>query len=154
MFGYINEHTIMGNVGAKPEQEITKTGKKVVKFSVATNRFWIDKNQEKQIHTEWHLINAYGHNAKIAATLKKGDKVLLKGRSQTYSYEDKEGITRKYTVIILDERSVSIDTFSKNKKEIKSDELSEDENEILTEEFSSDTNIKKSDSSNATNLES
>jgi len=99
----LNKMQIIGNVGVKPEVKYSSTGTAIVNLSVATTDTWVDKNSgERRQDTEWHRVNLYGKIAEIAAQYcEKGSKVYIEGKLKTRSYDDKEGIKRYTTEIIV-----------------------------------------------------
>lgn len=98
---YLNEATILGNLGNDPELRHTQSGTAVCNFSVATNRRWVNNSGEMNDDVEWHRIVCWQRTAEIAAQyLRKGSQVLVKGRLQTRKWEDREGITRYQTEIV------------------------------------------------------
>jgi len=91
----MNRHTIIGRLGADPK-ELSGDG---AKFSVATEHRW-KKNNEPQEETDWHDVLCFGSMAQFAIKhVRKGDTVLVEGRSKRRSYEH-EGAT-KYAVEIV-----------------------------------------------------
>ncbi len=101
----VNKAIIVGNLGRDPEIRYTQDGRAIANFTVATNREWMDKNtNEKQTHTEWHRIVAFGRMAEIIGQyLSKGSQVYIEGRLQTREWEDKEGNRRWTTEIVANE---------------------------------------------------
>ena len=79
-------------------------GNKVTSFSLATNRVYKDVNGARQEQTEHHNIVVFGSLAESSAQyLKKGQGVLIEGRIQTRSWDDKVSGEKKYrTEIIAD----------------------------------------------------
>mgnify|MGYP002360374947 FL=1 len=79
-------------------------GNKVTSFSLATNRVYKDVNGARQEQTEYHNIVVFGRQAETSAQyLKKGQGVLIEGRIQTRSWDDKVSGEKKYrTEIIAD----------------------------------------------------
>ena len=72
-------------------------------FNVATDRTWTDKAGARQKEAEFHSIVSWGRQAEIANQfLKKGGLVLVEGRLQTRSWQDKQGQPRKTTEIICE----------------------------------------------------
>ena len=60
----------------------------MLKFSVATNKFWTDANNERKENTQWHQVVAYGDGfSKLAARLASGSHVLVQGEVVTREYE-------------------------------------------------------------------
>lgn len=95
-----NSVQLMGHLGQDPEVVNLESGKKLVKFSLATNEFYYDSSGEKVTNTYWHNIVAWGKTANFIETyLKKGQEVLLRGKLAPRSYEDKDGEKRYITEI-------------------------------------------------------
>lgn len=101
---YLNKATIIGNITRDPELKALPTGMKVCSFSVATNRVWKDNNGAKQEAVEFHNIVVFGKQAEATAQyMKKGSQVLVEGRIQTRSWEDKTSGDKKYRTEIVAE---------------------------------------------------
>lgn len=97
----LNKVFILGRLTADPQLRTTSTGTQVATFSVATNRMWTDKAGQKQTSVEYHNVILWGRQAEIASKfLVKGALVLVEGRLQTRTWEDKQGGKRKTTEII------------------------------------------------------
>ena len=100
---YINKVFIFGNLTRDPELRSLPSGMNVVNFSVATNRVFRDRDGKKQEQTEFHNVVVWGRQAEIVGQfLTKGSTILVEGRLQTRSWQDKQGQTRKTTEIISD----------------------------------------------------
>jgi len=96
-----NSVQLIGNLGVDPETITYGEKKSLVKFSLATNEFYRDKDGERQQETQWHNIITYGKTAEIAEKyLKKGNEVAIGGKITYRSWEDKEGKTNYITEII------------------------------------------------------
>lgn len=55
MPGYLNEVTLIGNLGADPEIRRTQDGRPIASVRLATTESWRDRNTgEKREKTEWH----------------------------------------------------------------------------------------------------
>jgi single-strand DNA-binding protein len=97
----LNKAFILGNLTRDPELRQTTTGQSVGSFSVATNSFYTDKSGQKQKRTEFHNVVVWGRQAEIVNQfLKKGSSILVEGRLQTRSWQDKQGQTHRTTEII------------------------------------------------------
>ena len=97
----VNKVMLIGNLGGDPELKYTQSGTAVCSFSIATKETWGtgDKKEEK---TEWHKIVAWSKLAKICGEyLKKGSPVYIEGRLQTRSWDDKDGIKRYTTEVVV-----------------------------------------------------
>jgi single-strand DNA-binding protein len=100
---YLNKALIIGNLTRDPEIKALPSGMQVCSFSVATNRVWKDKNGAKQESSDFHNIVVFGRQAETAGQyLKKGQSVLIEGRIQTRSWDDKDGQKKYRTEIIAD----------------------------------------------------
>jgi single-strand DNA-binding protein len=72
-------------------------------MGVATNRIWVDHDGTKHEEAQFHTVVIWGKLAETsAAFLTKGTTVLVEGRIETRSWEDKDGNTRKVTEIIAE----------------------------------------------------
>lgn len=69
------------------------------KFSIAVNRDY--KNKDGSISTDFIPIEAWGKQAELCAKYSKGKRVGVEGRLIIEKYEDKEGIKKIITKIIL-----------------------------------------------------
>ncbi len=99
----LNKVFVLGRLTADPQVRQTPSGASVSSFGVATNRVWTDKAGAKQEETEFHNIVVWGRQAEIVGQfLIKGSTILVEGRLQTRSWQDKQGQNRKTTEIIAD----------------------------------------------------
>jgi len=99
-----NKVQLIGNVGNEPEITNLESGKKVAKFSIATNESYKDSKGEKVTNTQWHNIVAWGKIAEIVEKyVGKGKEVALEGKLMARSYETKEGEKRYVTEVVVDE---------------------------------------------------
>ncbi|MGC9603465.1 MAG: single-stranded DNA-binding protein [Minisyncoccia bacterium] len=97
----LNKAFILGNLTRDPELRQTTTGQSVCSFGVATNSFYTDKSGQKQKKAEFHNVVVWGRQAEIVNQfLKKGSSILVEGRLQTRSWQDKQGQTHRTTEII------------------------------------------------------
>ncbi len=104
MAGSVNKVILIGNLGRDPEVRSTQDGAKIVQLSVATSESWKDKGTgERRERTEWHRVVIFNeHLTNIAEQyLRKGSKVYLEGQLQTRKWQDKEGLDRYTTEIVL-----------------------------------------------------
>jgi single-strand DNA-binding protein len=99
-----NRVTLIGNLGQDPETKTTETGKKVTRFTMATNDGYKNADGQKINETTWHNIVAWNGLSDIAEKyLKKGKEVAVEGRIVYRSYEDKKGLTKNITEIVLND---------------------------------------------------
>ena len=81
------------------------SGIQVASFGVATNRVWKDKNGAKQEAADFHNIVVFGRQAETSAQyLKKGQQVMVEGRMQTRSWDDKTSGEKKYRTEVVADR--------------------------------------------------
>jgi single-strand DNA-binding protein len=123
---YLNKAIIIGNLTRDPELKALPSGVNVASFSLATNRTYKDKDGNKQESVDYHNIVVFGKQAEnVGKYMSKGSSILIEGRMQTRSWEDKDGVKRYRTEIIAestqfgprrdnDNRSTSKNTTKKN----------------------------------------
>ena len=101
---YLNKAIVIGNLTRDPELRSLPSGIKVCSFSLATNRVWKDKNGARQESTDYHNVVVFGRQAEtVAQYMKKGSSILVEGRMQTRSWDDKTSGEKKYrTEIVAD----------------------------------------------------
>jgi single-strand DNA-binding protein len=104
MAGSVNKVILVGNLGRDPEVRRMNSGEPVVNLNLATSENWKDKaTGERREKTEWHKVVIFNENlAKVAEQyLKKGSKVYIEGQLQTRKYQDKDGVEKYTTEIVL-----------------------------------------------------
>ena len=103
---YLNKAIIIGNLTRDPELRSLPSGIKVCSFSLATNRVWKDKNGAKQESADYHNVVVFGRQAEtVAQYMKKGNSMLVEGRMQTRSWDDKTSGEKKYRTEIVADRT-------------------------------------------------
>ncbi len=96
-----NKVVLVGRVASDIEMRSTASGQSVCSFRLATNRVWKDKNGEKKEDSQFHNIVLWGKQAETASQfMAKGSLVLIEGRIQNRSWEDKTGTKRYITEIV------------------------------------------------------
>lgn len=104
MYALKNKVQLIGNLGNNPEVKTLDGGKKIAKFSVATNETYRNSKGEKVVETQWHNLIAWGKVAEIAEKyLHKGSEVALEGKLINRSYNDKDGNKKFVTEIQVNE---------------------------------------------------
>lgn len=99
-----NSITIAGNIGQQPELRITASGMAVVDFTVATTH---GKDEKKK--TSWFNVVCFGKTAEnVAASVNKGDSVIVMGRMEQDEYTKKDGTKGKSTRLVADEVGASM----------------------------------------------
>lgn len=103
---YLNKAIVIGNLTRDPELKSLPSGIKVCSFSVATNRVWKDKNGARQESADYHNVVVFGRQAEtVAQYMKKGSSILVEGRMQTRSWDDKTSGEKKYRTEIIADRT-------------------------------------------------
>ena len=104
MSGSLNKVMLIGRLGQDPEVRSTQDGRSLCTFSIATSESWNDKNTgEKREKTEWHRIVVFNEGLVniIQQYVKKGSNVFIEGQLQTRKWEDKDGIEKYNTEVVL-----------------------------------------------------
>ena len=103
-----NTVTLTGNLTKDPELRYTTGGRGVASFGLAVNRRY-QVNGEWQEQVSFFNVVAWadlGENA--AASLHKGNRVVVTGRLEQRSYETREGEKRNITEVIADDLGPSL----------------------------------------------
>ena len=104
MYALKNKVQLIGNLGNDPEIKNIENGKKLARFSIATNERYINAKGEKITETTWHNLVAWDKVADIAEKfLKKGSEVVVEGKLINRSYNDKEGNKKYITEVQVNE---------------------------------------------------
>ena len=99
-----NSVRLIGRLGQDPILKKIENGKKVLRFSLATDDSYKNSNGQKVTETAWHNIVVWNGPAEVLEKyLKKGSRIALDGKIAYRSYEDKKGETRYITEIILND---------------------------------------------------
>jgi single-strand DNA-binding protein len=99
-----NRVLLIGNLGQDPEIKTLESGKKVANFTIATHDTFKNNDGQKVEETTWHNIVAWNGLADLASRyLKKGREIAVDGRIVYRSYEDKKGVMKYTTEIVLNE---------------------------------------------------
>ncbi len=99
-----NKVQLIGHVGNDPEVVSLESGKKLAKFSIATNDSYKNAKGEKVEDTQWHNLVVWNKTAEIVEQyVKKGNELAIEGKLTSRSYDDKEGNKRYVTEIIVSE---------------------------------------------------
>jgi len=95
---YMNSVTIIGFVGADPEQRQAKgNGSKFTVLSVATQRSWKNSDDEWVSKTEWHRVSIFRPRLAeyVLESIKKGAHLLVEGSLVSSTYERPNGKGKK-----------------------------------------------------------
>ncbi len=104
MYALKNKVQLIGNLGNAPEVKTLDGGKKMPRFSIATNETYRNAKGEKITETQWHNMIAWGKVAEIAEKyLTKGKEVVVEGKLVNRNYTDKEGNKKYITEVQVNE---------------------------------------------------
>jgi single-strand DNA-binding protein len=104
MYALKNKVQLIGNLGKAPEVINTESGKKIARFSLATNESYRNAQGEKVTDTQWHNVVAWGKTAALAEKyLQKGTEVAVEGKLVSRSYMAKDGNKKYITEIQVSE---------------------------------------------------
>ncbi|NQY09917.1 MAG: single-stranded DNA-binding protein [Flavobacteriales bacterium] len=99
-----NRVLLIGNLGADPIIKSLGNNKMLAKLSLATSYSYKDSNGKKTTNTQWHNLIAWDHHARlIEQFVKKGNEIAIEGKLTHRKYEDKEGVSRVITEIVINE---------------------------------------------------
>lgn len=102
----LNQATLIGRVTRDPEVKKLPSGTSVVKFALATNHVYKNKEGEKVETATFHNCCAFGRLAEtIAQYVEKGQELLVQGRIENRTWDKNDG-TKGYATEIM------IETFS------------------------------------------
>jgi single-strand DNA-binding protein len=99
-----NKVTLIGRLGAKPEIMKFETGRKLARFTLATNERYPDGKGGWKDDTQWHNVNAWGKTAEnIEKILEKGSEVIVEGKLVHQTFNTKSGEKRYATVVEIND---------------------------------------------------
>jgi len=95
---------IIGNLTRDPEMRTTPSGAQVCGFSVAVNRSYKDSSGQQQETVSFIDCSAWGKAGEIIAQYaKKGNGIMVCGRLDQRSWEDKEGQKRSRVEVVVED---------------------------------------------------
>lgn len=101
----MNRAYLLGNLTKDPEIKYTPGGNAVCRFGLATNRSIKKRDSEEwESIATFHNIVCWGKTAEwFAKTYSRGHKVLVQGRIDNRSYDDKDGNKRFISEVVAEE---------------------------------------------------
>jgi single-strand DNA-binding protein len=98
----INKAFLLGHVGKDPEIRPTNGGSIVASFTLATADRQKDGQGNWHDKTEWHNLVAFNRIAEIVRDyVNKGSQLLVEGKIQTRTWDDRETGQKKYRTEIF-----------------------------------------------------
>jgi single-strand DNA-binding protein len=92
----VNKVILLGNLGADPEVKYLEGDKVVANIRLATTESYKDKSGNRIDNTEWHDLEVWDGQAKIAEQyLKKGMQLYVEGKIKSDTWQDEQGNNRK-----------------------------------------------------------
>lgn len=99
-----NSVQLIGHLGKDPEMKTLEDGKVLTRITLATNDTYKNSKGEKVTSTQWHNLIAWGKTAEFMEKfLTKGKEIAVQGKLMHRSYEDKEGVMRYFTEVLVNE---------------------------------------------------
>ena len=101
----LNKVMLIGRATNVPQQHIIEwVGTEVSNFSVATNRYYKDKDWNKLEEVEFHNISAFGNLATLLNKhVTKWKKIYVEWRMRTKTYTDTNGVEKKNVQIVAEQ---------------------------------------------------
>ena len=97
----MNVCILMGRMTADPELKKTPSGVSVTSFSIAVQRSYVAKGEERQ--SDFIDVVAWRNTADfICKYFRKGQMIAVQGSIQTRSSQDKQGNKRKAVEVLID----------------------------------------------------
>lgn len=99
-----NKVILMGNLTRDVETRTTPSGQAVANFSLAVSRSWKGQDGQQQEQTSFINCVAWGKPGEIIAQyVSKGSPLLVSGRLDQRSYEDKDGNKRQAVEVVVED---------------------------------------------------
>ncbi len=103
-----NTVTLVGNLTKDPELRYTTGGRGVASFGLAVNRRYMVNNEWQEQVSFFNVVAWADLGENAAASLHKGNRVVVTGRLEQRSYETREGEKRNVTEVIADDLGPSL----------------------------------------------
>ncbi|AWW30893.1 single-stranded DNA-binding protein [Echinicola strongylocentroti] len=92
----VNKVILVGNLGKDPEVRHLESGSVVANVALATTEAYKDRNGNRVENTEWHDLEMWDGQAKVAEQyLKKGSQIFVEGKIKSDTWQDEQGNNRK-----------------------------------------------------------
>ena len=92
----VNKVILLGNLGADPEVKYLEGDNVVANIRLATTESYKDKSGNRIDQTEWHDLELWGGQAKVAEQyLRKGMQIYVEGKIKTDTWQDDQGQNRR-----------------------------------------------------------
>ena len=99
-----NKVQLIGRLGQDPEIINLESGKKIAKFSLATNDKYKDTSGQIIEDVQWHNLIAWNKTADIIEKyVTKGKEIAIEGKLTNRSWDDSDGKKHYVTEVVVDE---------------------------------------------------
>jgi single-strand DNA-binding protein len=103
-----NNVTLIGNLTMEPELRFTPSGVAMARIGIAVNRRF-QRDGEWQEQTSFFYGTVWREQAEhVAESLQKGTRVIISGRMEQRTWEDREGQSRESVEVVIDEIGPSL----------------------------------------------
>ena len=117
----LNQTVLVGRLGKDPEIRYLASGQAMCKFSLATSEKYKRDGEEKE-STAWHNIVVWGSLGEAAdESFTKGNEVIVIGKTNTRSWEDKDGNKRTTTEVTATHIGPSLQRKSESEQKPRTD---------------------------------
>lgn len=101
-----NKVILLGNLTRDPQVKYTPSGSAVAEIGLAVNRYWFDKQANtRREETTFVDVTLWGREAEVAGEyLAKGRPVLIEGRLQLDTWDDKQTGQKRSKLRVVGER--------------------------------------------------
>ena len=98
-----NSVELVGNLARDPELRFTPSGQALASFGLAVNRRWQNRQtQEWEEAVSFVDVTVWGQQAEnVAQSLAKGSRVMVSGRFEQQSWEDKAGGGKRSKIVVI-----------------------------------------------------
>lgn len=105
-----NKVILLGNLTRDVDVRYTASGTAVGELGLAVNRTWFDKNaNEKKEEVTFVDVTLWGRQAEVAGEyLAKGRSVLIEGRLQLDTWDDKQSGQKRYKLRVVGENMTMV----------------------------------------------
>ncbi len=99
----LNKVILIGNLTRDPELRAIPSGTSVVKFGIAVNRRWKNRDGEKVEDVDFFNVVVWGKMAEICHMyINKGSPVAVEGRLSSRSWETEDGQKRSTVEVVAE----------------------------------------------------
>lgn len=101
-----NKVILLGNLTRDPQVKYTPSGTALAEIGLAVNRYWFDKQTNtRREETTFVDVTLWGRDAEVAGEyLAKGRPVLIEGRLQLDTWDDKQTGQKRSKLRVVGER--------------------------------------------------